>query len=221
MPTSNCIAKKENSDYINENHQVMKNYAAYMVSIALLTAMGFGFSSCKEDEPARPKLSFSQSTMSVNENAGVIDVELVLDKTYGKDLTIEYTLGGTASDQDAVGTANADYEVVGNHGVVVIESGQTTGAIQLQIYNDVGFEPDETIEISILDVNTGDIELTTEDETVITITNDDAQLVASFATTTMTVNEADGATGLIEVTVQLDKPAPADITVPYTIKIDL
>ena len=199
----------------------MKTYSAYIVSISLVVALGFGSSSCKEDEPARPKLSFSEPSMSVGENAGVIEVELVLDKSYGKDLTIEYTLGGTASDQDAVGSATADYEVIGDHGVVVIESGTTSGAIELEIINDATFEADETIEISILDINTGDVELTADDETEITITNDDSQLIASFATTTMTVNEADGADGLIEVTVQLDKQAPTEITVPYTIKIDL
>lgn len=199
----------------------MKNYPGYILSIALVIALGFGLSSCKEDEPTRPKLSFAEPTMSVSESDGVIEAELVLDKPYGKDLTVEYTLGGTASDQDAVGTANADYEVAGTHGVAVIESGQTSGVIKFQIYNDAMFEPDETIEISILDINTGDVELTADDETVITITNDDVQLTASFPVTTMTVNEDDGTDGLTQVAVQLDKVAPIDITVQYEIKIDL
>ena len=59
----------------------MKNYDAYILSITTIIAVGFGFSSCKDDEPAaKPKLSFSQSTMTVNEGDGTIDVELVLDK---------------------------------------------------------------------------------------------------------------------------------------------
>lgn len=199
----------------------MKNYAAYIGSMTLVIALGFGFSSCKDDDPpTRPKLSLAQPTMTASETDGEIEIELLLDKPHGKDLTVEYTLGGSASDQDAVGTANADYEVVGDHGVTVISAGQTSGVITLNLFDDAVYEADETIEISILDINTSDVEITTEDETVITLTSDDAQLTASFANPTMTVNEADGATGLIQVTVELDKAAPADVTVDYAVKID-
>lgn len=201
-----------------------------MVSIALLVAAGFGFSSCKDDEPAsRPKLSFAETFISVNEDDGDLEVELILDKPHGKDVTIEYTLGGTASDQDAVGTAGADYEINGNHGVVVIRSGQTSGTIDIEIYPDAMFEDDETIEISILDVNTSDIEISADDQVEISIENDDDQLVASFPTTTFTVNEDDGVgvdgsgnpvSVLLQIPVQLDKAAPVDITVEYTIDID-
>lgn len=209
----------------------MKNYPAYMLSVALLAALVFGFSSCKEDEPAvPPKLSFSSATMTVTEGDGVIEVPLNLDKPYGKKLTIEYTLGGTAKDQDAVGTADADYKVVGDHGVVVIESGTTSGVIKLELYDDAIFEADETIEISILDTNTSDVEIGDNDDIEITITNDDAQLAASFNVTTMTVDEDDAfdvdGTGNpvatpVKVAVQLDKTAPVDITVEYEIFIDL
>ncbi|MGC1243759.1 MAG: Calx-beta domain-containing protein [Chryseosolibacter sp.] len=193
----------------------MKNYPAYILSIATLIAVGIGFTSCKEDEPpAKPKLAFAQPTMTVSENDGVIEVELVLDKAYGKDLNVEYDVGGTASDQDAVGSANADFEVVGDHGVVVIESGQTSAVIQLEIYNDAGFEEDETIELSVMDVNTSDVEVTTDDEIEITISNDDIALQLSFAAQTLTVDEA-GDSVLVELL--LDKPAPQDIVIGYTL----
>ena len=201
----------------------MKNYTAFILSIATVVAVGIGFSSCKEDEPpAKPKLSFAQSTKTVSEDDGTIEVEVVLDKAHSQEVRIEYNLGGTASDQEAVGTADADYEVAGEHGVVVIASGQTTGIIELEIYDDSDFEEDETIEISIMDVNTTDIELTTSDEIVITITNEDEQLQASFPAATLTVNEADGVdesgnTQLLAVTVQLDQAAPQDITLEYTL----
>lgn len=194
----------------------MKNYAALILSVAVLVGAGLGFSSCKDDEPpVPPKLSFSESAITVNEDVGVIDVELVLDKPYSRDLNVEYTLGGTASDQDAVGTANADYEVVGTHGVVVIESGATSGTIKLEIYSDAAFEDDETIEISIIDVNTSDVQLTTDDEIVITITNDDAQAVVVFGAASLTVNEADG---LVDLVVELNNPASSDLIVNYTVE---
>lgn len=191
----------------------MKNFASLILSGTIAICMGFGFSSCKEDEPpAKPKLSFAKTEITVNEDDGVLEVELVLDKAHSKDLRIEYELGGTADDQDIVGTANADYEVQGSHGVVKIEAGQTTGVIELDIYPDAGFEEDETIEIAILDTNTDEIELTADDEVVITIKNDDAQLVLSFVNPDLTVNEADG---VLEVQLVLDKPAPRDLTFSY------
>ena len=191
----------------------MKNYTAFILSITIVIALAIGFSSCKEDEPPTPpKLSFAESSMTVNEDDGVIEVELVLDKAYGKDLTIEFDLDGTAKDQLAVGTATADYEVQGDHDVVVIESGETSGIIELEIFNDVAFEQDETIEISITDINTSDVELTADDEIEITITNDDEQLGLSFANASMTVSEADEA---VEVQLVLDKAAPQNITIHY------
>lgn len=197
----------------------MKNVVALLCSIALLAAVGFGLSSCKDDDsPSRPKLSFAETERSVNEDAGTIDVELVLNKAHSKDLRIEYELGGTAQDQDVVGTASADYEVVGTHGVVDIEAGETKGIIKLKIYADAGFEPDETIEIAIIDTNTDEIELTEDDEMVITILNDDEQITASFAATTMTVNESDGdSEEYLKVNVQLDKAPSQDVKVTYTL----
>ena len=209
----------------------MKNIPVLILCIALVISLGFGLSSCKEDDPpVRPKLSFAESTKTVSEGDGTIQVDIVLDKAHSKDLRIEYQLGGTASDQDAVGTADADYEIVGTHGVVEIPAGATKGTIELAIFSDTSFEPDETIEISIFDINTDEIELTAEDKVVITITNDDAQITASFSTTSMTVNEDDGVEvntdgelvpRLLLIPVQLDKPAPTDITVDFTIAINL
>src|SRR5688572_21148395 len=191
----------------------MKKYAAFFLSIAILAAMVIGISSCKEDEPPTPpKLSFAESSMTVPEDEGVIEVEVVLDKPHGKDLTIEYDLDGTASDQDIVGTALADYQINGDHGVVVIESGETTGVIEIQILNDGTYEENETIDISIVDINTSDVELTAEDEMEITITSEDAAVQLSFSNQTMTVNEADRE---VEVALVLDKPAPQDLTFQY------
>jgi hypothetical protein len=196
----------------------MKNFPAFILSITLIISLGFGFSSCKEDEPpAKPKLSFADTEITVNEDDGVLEVELVLDKAHSKDLRIEYELGGTADDQDVVGTANADYEVSGTHGVVEIDAGETSGTIELDIYPDAGFEEDETIEIAIIDINTDEVELTADDEVTITVVNDDEQLTASFAATTLTVNEADGVEGLLEIAVQLDKTATAPVTIEYTL----
>lgn len=202
----------------------MKNISALFLSTLVVAAVG-----CKEDEaPTRPKLSFAQPALTVNEDAGTIKVELILDKAHSKDLRIEYALGGTASDQDVVGTANADYRIAKDHGLVKIEAGETSGFIDIEIFSDNTFEPDETIEIAIIDTNTDEIELTADDEMVITIKNDDSQYVASFAAATMTVSERDAVAlqsgelvlSRLKIPVQLDKAASSDLVVQYDIKID-
>lgn len=191
----------------------MKIFAAFMSSITLILAVGFGFSSCKEDEPpTKPKLSFAENEISVNESVGIVEVEVVLDKAHSKDLRIDYELGGTADDQDAVGTANADYEILSRYGVVEIEAGKTSAVIEIQIFDDAVYEDDETIEITIFDTNTDEIELTTDNEVLITILNDDALLQLSVVNPDLTVNEADGG---LEVEFMLDKPAPRDLTITY------
>ena len=196
----------------------MKNIPAFLFSIALVIAVGVGFSSCKDDDPpAKPRVSFAETEITVNEDDGILEIEVVLDRAYSKDLRIDYELGGTASDQDVVGTATADYEVVGDHGVVEIEAGETRGVIELDIYSDAGFESDETIEVALIDTNTDEVILSENNETVITLKNDDEQITASFTATTMTVNESDGAAGFIQIAVQLDKTPTQDVTIKYTL----
>src|SRR5690606_23416855 len=149
-----------------------------------------------------------------NEGAGTIEVELILDKPHSADLRIEYTLGGTALDQDTVGTANADYRILGQHGVVRIEQGETSGFIEIEIIQDNNFEPDETIEISIFDINTDAVELTEDDKTIVTIKNDDAAIDVAFESQSMSVVESDR---IIQVKL-IATPAPTqDLTITYAL----
>lgn len=196
----------------------MKNYAAPASLLTLIVGLGFGLSSCKEDEPpVPPKLSFAQSEMTVNEDAGVIEVELKLDRPYGKDLRVEYRIAGTAGGQQDVGTADADYEINGDPGVAIIKSGETTGTIEVQIFNDNIFEEDETIELTIFDVNTSDVQVTNDSKVVVTITSDDAKLLASFVTASLTVDESQGTVGILKIPVQLDQAAPSETVLDYTV----
>lgn len=177
--------------------------------------MSLVFSSCKEDEPpAKPKLSFESSEMTVSESAGTIEVEVLLDHAASEDITVEYTLEGTALDLDQAGLpALVDYSI-DNSGEVEIEAGSTSGIIEIAITGDNSFEPDETIIIEIDDVSSENVDITSDDEIEITITNDDQKAKASFAATTLTINEVDDAT---EIVVQLDNPVFEDVKINYTL----
>jgi hypothetical protein len=182
-----------------------------LLTLASLIALTISFSACDDDEPpTKPKLSMKEATLTVNEAVGTISVEVVLDKPASKDIVIEYDLEGTALDIEAAGTqAAGDYEIDGDRGELEIEKGQTSGTIEINVYNDVLLESDETIEVSIDDVDSKDVEITAENKIVITITNDDSETKATFVNSSMTAKESDG---LIEVEVKLDKAYPSDVT---------
>lgn len=204
--------------FINPKTNTMKKLSRLLLRPALITCIAAGIISCGKDDPApRITVAFSGTSMTVSENDGTVTVDVELNQPYGKDLNIEYSVSGTASDQDNVGTAAADFQIEGTHGVVSIPAGSTEGTINITIMNDNIYEENETIVLRIIDTNTGDVQIGDASEFVITITSDDPQLTASFAAATMTINEDDDFEGLIQVVVQLDKPAPTDLKLSYTI----
>src|SRR5690606_10882500 len=203
--------------FINPKTNTMKKLSRLLLRPALITCIAAGIISCGKDDPApRITVAFSGTSMTVSENDGTISVGVELNQPYGKDLNIEYSVSGTASDQDNVGTAAADFQIEGTHGVVSIPAGSTEGTINITIMNDNIYEENETIVLRIIDASTGDVQMGDASEFVITITRDDPQLTASFAAATMPVNEDDDFEGLIHVVVQLDKPAPTDLKRSYT-----
>lgn len=197
---------------------MMKKISLSLRHPAIVVLVSLALLSCKDDDPAPPaKVSFATAETTVEESVGTIDIEVRLDRSYGKDLRIEYSVGGTASDQDAVGTDQADFRIEGSHGVVEIPAGATEGSITIEIIDDDIFEEDETIVLRITDTNTSDVVIGDISEHIVTITSDDPQLLASFTNTTMTVSEDDEVSGLVQVEVQLDNPAPADVVVTYSL----
>jgi hypothetical protein len=185
----------------------MQKFTLSICSVCALIVLGL--SSCKDDdEPfVKPKLSVATETVTISEAGGTAEVEIVLDKAAPTDITVEYSLGGTA-------VSPADYSIVGTEGEIDIPQGQTSATIEITIVNDVVYEGNETIEIELQDVNSADIEITNDDEAVITITEDDSQVEVTMAVATLTVNEEDGE-AIIEV--NLSNPAAQAITLNYTL----
>jgi hypothetical protein len=191
----------------------MRKFTPMLLSYCTIIVLSAALSSCKDDDDpkTKPKLSFAESTMQVSEGGGVIEIEILLDRPASKDIVVDYEVGGTAIEGSA---ASADYEINGDFGEVEIAAGETTGIIEIEIKQDAVFEGNETIEISIEDVNSDDIDISNDDEIEITITEDDPQALASMAVAALTVSEDEG---LIEIEVELDQAASTDITVQYTL----
>lgn len=160
----------------------MKTNTLLTLSLLAMFALTIGVSSCKKDDeppPAKPKLSFTTPSVTVNEADGTIEVEFTLDKPAAEDIVVEYSLSGTAKDK-ATAAANQgfDYEVLTDPGEVEILEGETTGIVEIKLYSDLALEQPETIEVQIDDVDSENIELTREDEYIITIEQENGLVIS-------------------------------------------
>lgn len=187
----------------------MQKSTLLSAALSAMVALSIGLTSCKDDDDpfVPPTVSVGTKAVTVSEGAGTTSVEIVLNTPAASALTIEYSLGGTA-------TSPADYSVAGREGEVQIAQGATSGKIEIQIVDDATFEGNETIVITLDDVTGGDATITNEDEAIVTIEENDQQVVASFATTSLTQKESDG---IIEITVSLSQPASANATITYSV----
>ncbi len=195
----------------------MLKHITKLLALGTLSAV-VALSSCKDDEgdSGPNQLSFSETEMTVDES-GTVEVELVLSRPASQDITIEYEIAGTATESEVATAGNpADYTIDGDAGEIVIAKGQQSAIIELDITDDGIFESDETIELSVDDSDISDpnVLLTSDDEVQITIQNDDEEVEVSFAAATSSVIESEGG---IDVTVQLDRAAPQDMTVAFSL----
>jgi len=159
----------------------MRKYSVVFLSALTLGSLGFVFTSCDDDPPpAKPKMSFAAAEMTVKESDADLEVQIVLDKPASEDVTIEYSIKGTAREKVAAGAAQlpADYEILSDLEEVEIKKGETTGIIQIDLYSDSDLEQDdETIELSIESIDNDQIEITRDDDMTITVQQEDGLLV--------------------------------------------
>lgn len=158
---------------------IMRKYYALLLTASVLSSMGL-VTSCKDDEPyVPPKLSFSSAEITAKESDEVINVEIVLDKPASEDITIDFSLSGTAKDDVSAGSsAPADYEIDGDYGSIELAKGETTATIKIVPYSDTDIEEDETIEITIDEVSSDGIEITRDDDVTVTLQQEDGLIVA-------------------------------------------
>jgi hypothetical protein len=123
-------------------HTVMRKYSVLFLSAFTLGSFVFVFTSCDDDEPpAKPKLAFATSEMTVKESDANLQIQVVLDKPANEDITIEYSLSGTAKDDVSAGsTLPTDYVVVSDYLELEIPKGETTGISELELISDTDFE---------------------------------------------------------------------------------
>ena len=158
----------------------MRKYSILFVAGVVLFFFSAMLSSCKKnhEDPVKPKLSFSETTKSVNEADGDIEITMTLDQPAPEAVSITYELSGTAKDKVSAGTTSAyDYEITSGYLETKIKKGETSGKILITLFSDFALEDDEIIEISIKSTDSDNIEITRDDNTKITVVQEDGLLI--------------------------------------------
>ena len=149
-----------------------------------------------------PAVSFASASQSAQEGSGTSSVTVTLSPAPAADITLSYTVDGTA-------TSGSDYTALS--GTVAVSAGATTATIPVAIVDDGANEDAETV---VLTLATGSgYEVGSPGTHTLTIAASDPP-AASFALASQTAQEGSGTSN---VTVNLS-PAPAsDITLSYTV----
>ncbi|MCY3628728.1 MAG: hypothetical protein OXG94_01805, partial [Bacteroidetes bacterium] len=151
-----------------------------------------------------PTVYFASATSSAEEGIGTQNVRVTLASAPASDLTLSYTLSGTAVE-------GTDYTIK-DSGSVPVSAGATSVDIPVVITDDAEDELDETVILTLTD-GTGYIAGSSQNEHTLTITDND-EPAAWFALVESSVPED---TGTHEIEVLID-PVPAnDFTLSYTL----
>ncbi|MXW15264.1 MAG: hypothetical protein F4Z76_10175, partial [Rhodothermaceae bacterium] len=150
-----------------------------------------------------PEVNFVSSSSSVEEGIGTQNVRVTLTSAPASDLTLSYTLSGTA-DEDV------DYTII-NSGTIIMPAKTSSVDIPVVITNDTEGELVETVILTLMPA-TG-YTVGSQKEHTLTIKDNDTP-AAHFASATGRVKEGDG-----PHTVSVDiSPSPAsDFTLSYTL----
>ncbi|MAF09521.1 hypothetical protein CMK11_03630 [Candidatus Poribacteria bacterium] len=158
------------------------------------------------DDDATPTVTFAVSEQTVAEADGAVSMSVELSAVSGRDVTVPYTVGGTALG------SGTDHDLA--DGSLTIGAGSPTGAISLNLTPDGLDEDDETIIVSI--TTAGLINATEGGVTghTITVTDADSAPAVTFAVDAQSVAEGDGS---VSISVDLAAASGLDATIPYTV----
>ncbi len=134
-----------------------------------------------EDDDVLSVITFALATSSADEDKDIHDIELTINPAPTTELTANYSLSGSA-------TENSDYSIP-NSGSVTIGVGATSANIVVEIDDDDITETDETVIFTLTDQSAYTLGSITEHTLTI---NDDDPPVISFALVASSANEDQG-----------------------------
>ncbi|MBA3708609.1 MAG: hypothetical protein H0W83_07320, partial [Planctomycetes bacterium] len=155
------------------------------------------------DNDPLPTVQFAAASQSASENIGTMTVAAQLSAVSGRDVAVNFSLGGSAS-------AGADY--VSTASPLIIPAGSISAPITLTITDDTLNELNETIVVTMgMASNATPAGATVHTATIL---DNDAPPTVQFTSANQSAGEA---TGSMTVTAQLSAASGQTVTVPFTI----
>ncbi|MFH1874883.1 MAG: Calx-beta domain-containing protein [Pseudomonadota bacterium] len=154
---------------------------------------------------ALPTVNFTIANQSGDEDVGTFTITAQLSSTSGNNVSVPYTLGGTATQG-----AGADYTITASP--IIITAGQLNNTITITVNDDSMYEPAETVIVTMGSPTNAEKGATTVHTA--TINASDSQPSVAF-----TVAAQNGAedVGTMTITAQLSNPSYQNISVPFTL----
>ncbi len=155
-----------------------------------------------------PTVEFSAEEQSHGEDIGTMTITAELSATFGYDVTVPFTLSGTA-----VQGASDDYTITASP--VVIQAGDPSATITITVNDDDLYENDESV-IVTMGTPINALKGTATVHTA-TIENNDAEPTVYFTAEAQSHSES---IGTMTVTAQLSVESGLDVSVPFTLSGD-
>lgn len=157
----------------------MQKSISSLLMFFVLLVFSLAMTSCKDDEPEKFNMTFSAATLTAKESDTEISVEIKLDKPAPSDITVKFKLSGTAFDDVRAEAEDdyADYEVDGEYDEIVIKQGETTTSIKLVPYSDDVIEDDETIIVTVTEVDNVNVIFDATEISTITLQQEDGLII--------------------------------------------
>jgi TolB-like protein len=156
-----------------------------------------------EDDDPEPVVSFGRSGFRAAENESVAGLDVTLDRSSEKTVSVKYGVtGGTAAER------GVDYAL--RDGVLIFDPGDTIKHVDLEIVDDSVSEGDESVEVSLRDPKNA--VLGKEKAYTYTIVDNDPQPFVQFAPAIRNVSESAGSVALV---VELSALCGQDVVVPF------
>jgi Ca2+-binding RTX toxin-like protein len=144
-----------------------------------------------------PIVSIAAGT-SASEAGGTGSFTLTLSEPATDDLTVSYTVGGSA-------TNGTDYTAL--TGTATFASGATTATINVVATNDAIIDPNESVTVTLTDGASYDVATTPADTATVTIADNDI----AYAIVANTATVAEGNTGTRAITYTLTRTGRTDV----------
>ena len=187
-------------DSLDELNETINFVLSSPVNATLTSPSAATITIVDDDSPAT--VGFAQSNYSVAEDSGIATVSIALDTASGRPITLNYaTSNGTA-------TAGDDYTTTS--GTVTFAAGELTKNIVIPVRNDTMDEADETVNLTLSNVDGAATGASTT--AVLTILDDDEAPIVRFHRPTYEISEG---AGVVNVEVELSNASGFPVLVDY------